>query len=82
MVKMLPSMVALMPDLEAQMMDPRMSVLLSQLSLGLIIVLLLHSALVAWVALRMGNLAWILSRVAVYPMVLVMTIIITAISAS
>lgn len=75
LIKMLPTMYAMMPQLKEFYSSDHALQVLDRLSLVMAITLLVHAALVAWVALKKGNVAWIMARLAIYPMILIAAIL-------
>ncbi|MFZ9521744.1 MAG: septation protein IspZ [Silvanigrellaceae bacterium] len=75
LVKYAPAMDKLMPpENQGVLTDPRMLDKLSNVSHGLIYMLLVHAAWVAWVALKKSNWAWVGARLAGYPL-LILTVV-------
>ena len=75
LIKFIPTMIALVPQLEDQLTSPLVVKQFTSMSLIFIFLLLIHAALVTWVVLKKGNLSWIFARLAIYPMVLLAPII-------
>lgn len=76
LVKILPRMIKLMPSLGHMVeSNPLLTKLLSTLSWQLIVLFFIHGGLVAYAALKMKNIAWLLMRLAIYPMLIALMII-------
>jgi len=75
MIKFLPLVKSMDPELAKQFASPQMMNMLGNISWILIINLLLHAAFVAWVAVKKGNVAWVMSRLVIYPMLLLSVIL-------
>ncbi len=78
LVRMLPMLQKLQPDIASQLDQPRFRELLARASLYLIPTFLGHAAILAYTAMRCSNWVWIATRVAIYPLMLV-TMILAAI---
>ena len=74
LVKILPRMGKLVPGMTPVIEDPKMILLMGRLSLQLIALFLVHAGLVAFSALKLGNLGWILMRLAIYPLLIVLMV--------
>ena len=66
-VKLMPRMAKLVPQAAPFVNDPKILLIMGRLSWQFIIVFLVHAGLVAYSALKMKNLGWILMRLAIYP---------------
>ena len=75
MVKMIPKMVLMAPDLKAQMDNPIFIKQLSNISGQMIGVLLLHVIFVGFAAIKKSNFYWLMARLAIYPAVIILTIV-------
>lgn len=79
LVKILPQMMLLAPNLKGLAENTAFQKQLESLSHGLIYTFAAHTWLVYFAAIRKNNLIWILSRLAIYPMILLMVILVSLI---
>jgi len=77
LLKMIPTMIKMMPETAEMFTDPHQLLVMRRLSSAMILTLLFYSGLVAWSAVRWSNLGWLLARLAIYPLTLVVSIIVS-----
>jgi hypothetical protein len=65
-----PMAVALRPEMEQLLMSPHMTTLFTIISLHLIPLFFIHALMCGYAALKLGNMAWIFTRILVYPMLI------------
>lgn len=70
LVKLLPHVKTMMPQAQDALASPQMIGLLSRVSGQMIGLFLFHAGLVAIAASRGSNLVWVMTRIAIYPMMI------------
>lgn len=78
MIKYLPRLQAISPQFVGFGASEQAMQLLANTSLGIILTLCLHTPLVAFFAARSSDSAWFFARLAIYPMLLIVTITVSA----
>ena len=74
LVKFIPRIAAIAPDKAAVLELPEMQLVLARLSGLLVPAFLLHAVAVGWCALKKSDLAWILTRLAIWPILFLLMI--------
>ncbi len=71
LVKLLPRVAHMMPQAKDALESPQMIALLSRVSGQMIGLFLFHAGLVALAAVRGSNIVWVMTRIAIYPLMIV-----------
>ena len=74
LLKILPRMGKLVPEAAPLIGNPAIVLIMKRLSWQMILLFWVHAGLVAYSALKMRDLGWILMRLAIYPLLMVMMI--------
>lgn len=77
LLKMLPTMMKMAPEFSEMFADPDFVVKLRRISAMMIVLLSLHTAMVAWSAFRWSNFAWLMTRLAIYPLTFTCALIVS-----
>jgi intracellular septation protein A len=75
LVKIIKRMEKIIPLMEDALKNPIMLELLSRLSWQMALLFLVHAGLVAYSAIKMRDLAWILMRMAIYPLTVALALL-------
>jgi intracellular septation protein A len=76
LLKMIPKLIKISPELGHLLQDPETLIMLQKLSIAFILLLFFHSLLIVWSAIRFNNLGWFLSRLSIYPLSLFLVILV------
>lgn len=74
-IKMIPTSAKMLPEFAELLTSPQMQQAMARMSKVMIGVFLVHAGLVVWSALRWSNVGWLMSRLAIFPMALIASIV-------